>query len=685
MLFSISKIILEVTTASAEFGTALDLRPGLNVVKAPNSFGKSTCLQAVLYGLGLERMLGPRVETPFGHALKEYIRETPNGTPFPVQASFVELELLNSKHERLAIHRDVKGDSDRRLVRAQITHSDGTTERRDFFLHDPGSAQREDGFHHFLASFIGWELPEVSTFDGREVPLYLAAIFPMLFVEQKRGWSAIQGPFPTFLKIQDIARRSMEFLLKLDVGERRRRRLEIQKNVAALESDWAAARQHLIGRLGNLARLRNIPASPPKEFSSAPAVEIEVHLEGEWITIQDAVNYTSILVEELETTELRQTEEVAPVLEEELAAAQAEASQLEASIDDLRTEMAVSREEINENRKRIGSLKSDLARNLDAQKLEKFGSRLGRSVSDHTCPTCHQELDAELLPVVQVKGMAIDENIRFIRSQIELYEASAAATAEHAKSLQLVYDSVSGDLRDKLARIRQLGDALRRPSSSIERSSLEKLVHLQARLKRFGSMQSEADGLADRFAHIAQTVSELRAQLAKLKGDDFTASDKNKIEYFQERLQARLSDFSFITFPTSQIRVSFEDFRPVAVISDDDGEVAVRELGFEMSGSDAIRMKWSYYLALLDVAVAFDTHHPCFIAFDEPDQQAIESKDVRTFLLETARFEERAQILVAATAEKIAGFDSDLVTAGANVMNFSGYTIGRRYSDLLGG
>lgn len=683
MRLTISKIILDVTTASGEFGTSLDLRQGLNIVKAPNSYGKSTCLQAVLYGLGLERMLGPRVETPFGHALKEYIRERPSGPSFPVQASYVELELLNSRQEKLAVHRDVKGDSDSRLVRAKITRADGTAERRDFFLHDPGSAQREDGFHHFLASFVGWKLPEVSTFDGREVPLYLAAIFPMLFVEQKRGWSAIQGPFPTFLKIQDIARRSMEFLLDLDVGERRRRRLEIQKHISALEGEWSSTRQHLTARLGNLSRLQNIPATPPKDFTTAPAIEIEVYLEGEWVSLSEAAAYTETLIEELEATDLQSTEDVAPALEQELAVAQAEVSVQEAKIDDLRNAMAVSREEINENRKRVASLKTDLARNLDAQKLEKFGSRLGRAVSSHRCPTCHQELDAELLPVAQVKGMAIEENIRFIRSQIELYESSAAVTEGHTKSLQLVYDSVSGDLRDKLARIRQLGEALRRPSGSITRSSLENLVRLQARLKRFESMRSEADGSVDRFAHIAQAVSDLRDQLAKLKGDDFTSADKEKIAYFEQRLQARLRDFSFLTFGTSEIRVSLDDFRPIAMIADDSGDLTARELGFDMSGSDAIRMKWSYYLALLDVAVRYGTNHPCFIAFDEPDQQAIESKDVRTFLLEAAKFGERAQVLVAATAEKIAGFDAELVTAGANIMGFDGYTISRRFSDLL--
>lgn len=678
MLFSISKVALEVTTSSGVFGASMDLRPGLNVVKAPNTHGKSTCLQAVLYGLGLERMLGPRVETPFGHALKEYIKERPNGPTFIVDSSFVELELVNARQERLAIHREIKGDADQRLVLAKLTDANGVETRRDFFLHDPGSAQREDGFHHFLASFIGWHLPEVSTFDGREVPLYLAAIFPMLFVEQKRGWSAIQGPFPTFLKIQDISRRAMEFILNLDVGERRRQRQEVEKRIASLEGEWVATRQHLISRLGNLSRLQNIAATPPKEFSADSGLAIEVYLEGEWVALPIAVQYTDDQVAALEMEELATTEDAAPDLERELATRQTEVAVMEAKIGDLRNSMSMAREEINENRRRISALKSDLVRNQDAQKLEKFGSRLGRAVSDHTCPTCHQELDAELLPVVEVKGMAVDENIRFIRSQIELYQANAEATQGHANSIQLMYESVSGELRESLARIRELGDALRRPSTSLARSAIETLVRLQARSNRYRSMQNEADGLVDRFSSIAKAVSDLRSSLKGLKGDDFTALDQKKIEFFQTRLQARLQSFSFKTFKSSEILVSLEDFRPIAMIADaKTGALTVRELGFEMSASDAIRMKWSYYLALLDVGTSFDTNHPGFLVFDEPDQQAIESKDVRSFLLEAAKFEARAQILVAATAEKIADFDADLVRAGANMISFDGYTLQR--------
>lgn len=677
MSFRINNIVLRATTASGDFGADLQLTPGLNIIKAPNTLGKSTCLQAVLYGLGLERMLGPRVETPFAHAMKEYIREVPNGPAYQVLSSFVELELENGNGEKLVIHRVVRGDVDRRLVKTLIFSVDGTETRRDFFLHDPGASQREDGFHNFLAPFLGWVLPEVSTFDGREVPLYVEALFPMLFVEQKRGWAAIQGPFPTFLKIQDIARRVLEYLIDLDVGSRRRRRLELEKQISALTGEWSSARQHLVARLGNLSRLSNIPNAPPKDFGKNPSINIEVYLEEEWIPLALALEHTLDQVQELEAADIQTTEDAAPALKQELAIAQSDTEHLGSRIDELRHEMAIIRDELNGNRQRVSSLRVDLARNVDAQKLERFGSKLGRAVSTHTCPTCHQELDAELLPVVQVKGMAIDENIRFIRSQIELYEASAAASEQQARELQIIYQSVTTELQEKLTRVRELGEALRRPSSSPTRALLERLVRLQARARRLESMQGEADGMADRFASIADAIDVLSPQLAGLKGDAFSKLDVEKIKAFEACLQTRLSSFSFTTFKPTDIQVSEDDFRPLALIKDADGNFSTRELGFEMSGSDAIRMKWSYYLALLDLALLYPTNHPRFLAFDEPDQQAIEHKDVKAFLMAATKIGGDAQIIVAATAEKISDFDDQLVKQGANLISFSGYTLQR--------
>ncbi|NRP76127.1 hypothetical protein ILFOPFJJ_07051 [Ensifer psoraleae] len=85
----------------------------------------------------------------------------------------------------------------------------------------------------------------------------------------------------------------MEFLLDLDVGNRRRRRLELEKQIAGLETEWSQARQHLTSRLGNLSRLQNIPSRPVEDFSSAPSIGVEVYLEEEWLALEDAVDYPS--------------------------------------------------------------------------------------------------------------------------------------------------------------------------------------------------------------------------------------------------------------------------------------------------------------------------------------------------------------------------------------------------------
>ncbi len=205
-------------------------------------------------------------------------------------------------------------------------------------------------------------------------------------------------------KFKTSAAALWSFLLNLDVGERRRQRQEVEKKIGSLEGEWASIRQHLISRLGNLSRLQNIPETPPRKFSADDGLAIEVYLEGEWVALSIALQYTDDQIEELEASELATTEDAVPDLERELATKQSEVALTEAKIVDLRDSMSMAREEISENRRRISALKNDLARNLDAQKLQKFGSRLGRSVSNHTCPSCHQELDAELLPVVCRQG-----------------------------------------------------------------------------------------------------------------------------------------------------------------------------------------------------------------------------------------------------------------------------------------
>ncbi len=236
-------------TASRAFGADIPFKAGLNIIQAPNTSGKSTCLQAIIYALGLERSLGPQLTIPLPYAMREQIHETKDAPYELVLQSYVELEIQNAFGEIRVLRRDIVGGKNTKLIQTWqeplLTRGNTAGEQRDYFVIDAGSATHESGFHAFLASFLGWELPIVARYDGTECPLYLEAIFPMLFVEQKRGWSAIQGPFPTYFRIQDVARRVMEFLLDLETARNRRKRAELRGAISDLISRWSSARKLL--------------------------------------------------------------------------------------------------------------------------------------------------------------------------------------------------------------------------------------------------------------------------------------------------------------------------------------------------------------------------------------------------------------------------------------------------------
>src|ERR1700733_4991170 len=94
-------------TTSRAFEADIRFEVGLNILQAPNTSGKSTCLQAVIYALGLERSLGPQLSIPLPYAMREQIHEFKDAPYELVLQSFVELELENQGGEILVVHRDV--------------------------------------------------------------------------------------------------------------------------------------------------------------------------------------------------------------------------------------------------------------------------------------------------------------------------------------------------------------------------------------------------------------------------------------------------------------------------------------------------------------------------------------------------------------------------------------------------
>jgi hypothetical protein len=70
---------LRAETSAGTFGADIPLKLGLNVLWADNTMGKSTCLQGLLYVLGLERMLSPRREIPLTYVMTSHLEDPETG------------------------------------------------------------------------------------------------------------------------------------------------------------------------------------------------------------------------------------------------------------------------------------------------------------------------------------------------------------------------------------------------------------------------------------------------------------------------------------------------------------------------------------------------------------------------------------------------------------------------------
>ncbi len=89
MTFRLRHLRLRAETKAGTFGADLPFKPGLNVLWADNTKGKSTCLQGVLYALGLERMLSPRREVPLTYVMTQHLDDPETGERHSVLESSV--------------------------------------------------------------------------------------------------------------------------------------------------------------------------------------------------------------------------------------------------------------------------------------------------------------------------------------------------------------------------------------------------------------------------------------------------------------------------------------------------------------------------------------------------------------------------------------------------------------------
>lgn len=668
---------MRAVTPAGPYGVDIAFTSGLNVIWADNTKGKSTCMQGMLYALGLEKMLSPRREVPLPHVMTSYLKNDDETTE-QVLESMVALEIQNGAGTIVTVHRPVKREGvDNRLITVDfgpsLTQPGAHIERRNFFVLDAGAAQREDGFHRFLEDFLGWNLPVVRRYDSPEGKLYLETIFPLFWVEQKSGWSTIPAAIPTYLRIREVHKRAVEFIMDLDVHKLEIERQRIQEKLDENARNWRNLWDE-VDRLArrNGGRVEALPQRPTAVREELNGGQVLIADKASWVSIADLLAQLRRRVRELNEIPIP---EVGVSVDHLVAQLEALGAQVEEA-NRRRIEAYKARQlkdaDVESLKRRIHSLSDDLQKNQDVQKLQRYSGSAGALTPDH-CPTCEQSLaDSLLSQQVVTAVMPIEDNIEYIRSQLKMFEDILGRENEEMSKIEAHALLADRELNELYGRVRTVRADLIAPAGNPSAVSIEERVRTESRIRELEAMQATFEDFVERMRSLSSAYEEILSTKSLLPSDKMSALDKRKIEALTSFLRRYARDFGFSTFNPSELTIDEDTYRP---------QKEGYEIGFETSASDAIRLKWAYQLGLLELEGQGPTNHPGMLLLDEPRQQS-SSRVSFGMLLERAAERQRAdkQIIVS-TSEDLETLSDILSRISCNRTIIKGYVIKRLGED----
>ena len=132
--------------------------------------------------------------------------------------------------------------------------------------------------------------------------------------------------------------------------------------------------------------------------------------------------------------------------------------------------------------------------------------------------------------------------------------------------------------------------------------------------------------------------------------------------------------YGFRSFQPNEIHLSPDNFRPLVYTREED-EIVEKELNFEVSASDAIRLKWAYYLSLLSTSQRHTTKHCGLAIFDEPGQQEMEKPSLAAFLDWASKRLNTNQQVIVATSEQRDRLVDVLKGTTAKLLSFNGFIL----------
>lgn len=649
-------------TSVGDYGVDIPFESGLFILRVENTHGKSTCMNAIAYALGMEKALGlADVKLPFPPSLTKEIQDE-NGIEMPVISSLVLLEIGNGTGEVATIKRQILGVAEENATHVYVGGVDSiaASTPQKLFLHKEGDTTRSLGFYYWLSKFVGWNLPSVPTIDGREAPLYPAVFFPAWFVEQKKGWGSIQATTPLFLKIKEAKKRSIEFLLALETNSIIKKKHFIKSSIDDLSFSWKVCKKNLSLAAARIAgEVTGVSDSPEVNFDPYK-IDIAVKSNDKWRSIQFLKSETEaeldIFLTNMQQRNNDQVKEIKVL--EEIKVRKSQVRSLMYRANSIEEDVSYAGQQIQSATVRLDRLKEDRRKYEDLKKIGQMDIFKESSLSNQACPICAQEISDNLVSLEKSSSiMSLDESLNYIKEQAKLVES--------------IRDGLDVEKRLKLAELNKLNveistlyeEVVRLQKDAVSPNSILMEEDLRKKIGLENLIKSYSDGIAsilqarlelDKHVKDYKNLVESRR---KLPQNILSFSDSEKLLKLQSYVVELLTDFGFSSFKPDLIQISEESYLPTREGFD---------LGFDTSASDGIRVIWSYLIGIFKLSKIYRTNHPQVLIFDEPRQQEAKKVSFTNLLKESVAACVGGGQIILATSE-----DEDVLVSALGTSSYT--------------
>jgi hypothetical protein len=632
---------------------------------------KSTCINAIIYALGLEGMFGPSQQTPFTEVMHTRLI-SPSDEDIKVRQSYVMLEIQNSKGTICTLERKVTGvNTDRQLIRVYqgaYIKRDRELASKDYFVRTKGAAQSELGFHVFLADFMELKLPHLSYNDGVNVPLYLECLFPFFFVDQASGWREIKSRMPTYLQIPDMSRRATEYILSLDTleTELRKQELEIQKE--NLESEWKETILNSEKKMPQIGFIiRGIPDLPNEGWLTSNATIVRPS-EDSWIDLNRENEILQRRKTELEDAEIPRAKEVSHEAMAKIRKLEDRFGELQKQYERNALSITSDKEQLHDMDVRLEYLREDIRKHEDENRLRKRGGEISQNLYGNTkCPACGGKIKAEaLLPEESsIIPMTLEESIEFIRDQIATFGRMKKDVLRVVKGREARSIELRNRINEFVEQIRAQKELLKSEGELPSVAAIRERLQIENRLDYLHELNSQFNSLLDNLSEIVKKWKPIKAELDLLTKAGHSELDNAKLMKLEEIYHQQLEEYEFKSYHVSDITISKYTYRPA---------VRGRDLA-GTSASDAIRSIWAYLFAILKMSSEFNTNHLGFLILDEPRQQMVKEMSYISFLKQASAATKDGSQIIFATSEKLEDLQEELRDTDAEIRSFQGRII----------